>query len=165
MSDVPREARDYLAAVRRFYQPGVARAPRNADIAAAHVPRLLPRTWDRRKRLLRNGTWGGRDWIEVSPPPLDWHPTWEALVPAVAIPVENDGRLHLVYDEAYDDNGRLVERRLIRTLGHLGSLAAVYALVALLDLSDGRIDEHFDVLRFSEHVFQGLISLVCRTLA
>jgi hypothetical protein len=165
VSDVPRQARDYLDAVRRYYQPGVTRTPRNADIAAAHVPRLEPRTWDRRKAELRSGKWGDRDWIEVWPPPSDWHPSWEGLlVQSVAvdhIPVEDDGRVHLVIDEAYDANGRLVERRLIRTLGHLSSLAAAYAVSALVDLSDGRLDFAFDAGRFGK----AILDLVCRVVS
>lgn len=126
----PRQAIEYMDAVRRYYQPGVIRAPRNADIAAAHVPRLELRTWDRRKADLRNGKWGGRDWIEVWPPPPDWRPSWEmellisrngSVSPAAE---DSDGVVYLTYEDTYDRNGKLIGRRLIRTMGHLGAVAA-----------------------------------------
>lgn len=151
---VPQQARDYLRAVQRYYQPGITRPPRNADIAAAHVPRLKTRTWDRRKDLLRSCKLGGRDWIEVWPPPPDWHPSWEALLPAPP-PPKDDGQVHLTYDETYDKDGKLIERRLVRTLGHLGAVAALFCY-AVLDLSDGRLDHSFRVCKF---VFRAIKAL------
>lgn len=142
---VPQEAIAYLGAVRNYYQPGVTRRPRNADIAAAHEPRLNPRTWDRRKDLLRNGKLDGRDWIEVWPPPPDWQPSWEHLLPQQLALPEVDDVVHIVFDEAYDKNGKLLERRLIRTLGHLSAAAALFA--GTLDLSDGRLDHVVQVCR------------------
>lgn len=131
LSMVPGQAIAYLEAVRRYYQPGVTRLPRNADIAAAHMPRLNSRTWDRRKADLRDKKWAGRDWIEVWPPPRDWHPSWEPLLLESLAPVtpapgdQENGVVHLTYDEVYDRTGKLIERRLIRTLGHLGAVAAL----------------------------------------
>lgn len=129
-SGVPHQALAYLEAVRRYYQPDISRPPRNADIASAHVPRLNARTWDRRKADLRDGKWGGRDWIEVWPPPRDWRPSWlnaaESPPNGAALP-DRDGVVHVTFDEVYDRNGKLIERRLIRTLGHLGAVAALWS--------------------------------------
>jgi len=138
---VPRQAIAYLQAVRNYYQPDVAREPRNADIAAAHTPRLEPRTWDRRKADLRSGKLGNRDWIEVWPPPRDWHPSWEPLIdhePVAPSPEDANGTMHLVYDETYDRDGNLLHRRLIRHLSRFSGLAAATAF--MLDAMDGRLD-------------------------
>jgi len=142
---VPRQALAYLQAARRCYE-GVTDPdwrPTNPDIAAAHAPRLEARTWDRRKHDLRCGKWGGRDWIEVWPPPQNWHPSWEQLLADDHVDV-NDGELHLVVDETYDSNGKMVARRVIRILGHLGAAAALFPWL-LLDGSDGHIDGVFAV--------------------
>lgn len=142
---VPSEAIAYLDAVRRFYQPGVTRTPRNADIAAAHRPRLEGRTWDRRKADLRSGKYGGRDWIEVWPPQPDWHPTWEPMLIVASGPrqltlpeASDDGLVHMVIDEVYDLKGNLVAKRVIRQIGHLGTAAAMFYTV--LDIIDGHLD-------------------------
>jgi hypothetical protein len=164
---VPHEALEYRAAVKRHYGPGVTRAPRNADIAAAHRPRLSTRGWDHRKQLLRSGKLGGRDWVEVWPPPRDWHPSWAALVdtPLLAEPDGSDGQMHLLVDEVYDPhNGRLIERRIIKTLGHIGASAAVCAY-GVLDTIDGRIDNLFQVGRFLKHAFETILPWVCDILA
>jgi hypothetical protein len=165
---VPHEALDYLAAVRRHYAPGVTRPPTNADIAAAHTPRLSGRGWDHRKQLLRSGKLGGRDWVEVWPPSRDWRPSWEALIaePApTAEPDGSDGQMHLLVDEVYDPHsGRLVERRIIKTLGHIGASAAVFAYGAL-DTIDGRPDGLFQAERFLRHAFEAVLPWMCDILA
>jgi hypothetical protein len=138
---VPSQAIAYLKATRACYV-GITDPdwrPTNVDIAAAHVPRLEARTWDRRKRDLRCGKWGGRDWLDgVWPPPPNWHPSWEQMLEEE--PVTN-GELHLVVDEKYDGQGKLIERRLIRILGHLGA-----AMLFLWPVCFGllhKLHEHF----------------------
>lgn len=164
-SGVPRHALAYLEAVRRYYQPGVTRLPRNADIAACHVPKLLPRTWDRRKTLLRGRKLGDRDWIEVWPPPPDWHPSWEPRPQSTAQPDGSDGLVHQIYDEIYDPtNGKLIEKRLLRTIGHLGALAAMY-FYSLLDMSDGRLDGSFTLARYSRQALLSILDWSCHKLS
>lgn len=165
---VPHEALEYRAAVRRHYAPGVTRPPTNADIAAAHLPRFSARGWDHRKQLLRSGKLGGRDWVEAWPPPRDWHPLWEALVDMPSSLVEpdgSDGQMHLLVDEVYDPhNGRLIERRIIKTLGHIGASAAVFVYGAL-DAIDGRTDGLVQVTRFLRHAFQTILPWMCDNLS
>jgi hypothetical protein len=125
---VPQWAIDYLDAVRRHYRPGMTREPSNADIAA--LLHIQPRTWDHRKKKLRDGSMG-RNWLEVWPPPSDWRPSWESLLTQ---PQEADGVRKLLFEEVYDQNGTLIRRSL------LGMLAAGLTGSVLLDMSDGRLD-------------------------
>jgi hypothetical protein len=158
-------ALDYKAAVERHYSL-VKREPRNSEIAAAHVPQLSGRGWDHRKKKLRDRSLGGRDWIEVWPPPRDWHPSWEALIeqPAPAEPDGNDGLMHMVVDEIYDPkNGELIKRRIIKQLGHLGATAAIF--YSVLDMLDGRADESVSVLRMLRLAFESILPWVCSSLA
>jgi hypothetical protein len=121
---VPAQALAYRAAVLRVRAAGVTRRLTDADLAAELG--ISQRTWVRRKQELRNGKLG-RDWLETWPPPMDWRPSWEPLIgPPVQAKPEDDGLTHLVYDEVYDRTGKLVERRLLRHLGHLlGTAAAI----------------------------------------
>lgn len=146
---VPQAALDYLHAVRRYYgegEPRTKRPPQDPDIAA--MLHVAPRTWQRYKRDLRTGRWGGRDWIEVWPPPADWHPSWEELLPLQPpLPESDDGLIHLTYEEVYDRNGKLVERRLRPPFNRLSAVAVGLALGLLLDLSDGRLDGTFHICK------------------
>lgn len=137
----PREALEYREAVRR-YQASTSRPAGDVDIAAAHLPRLKLRTWQRRKKHLRDGHWGGRDWIEIWPPPHDWHPSWESLlVPLNG--VDDDNVVRLIYEETYDKtSGDLIKRRLIQTLGHLGAVAAMWAYFACVNHDFLRVASH-----------------------
>lgn len=130
---VPQWAIDYLAAVRRHYGPGITREPSNTDIAAQL--RIPPRTWDHRKKKLRSGSqdMGGRDWIEVWPPPPGWHPTWESLLEPPD-GESQDGLRELIFKEVYDAKGDLVRRTLLQML------AAGFTGSVLLDIADGRLD-------------------------
>ena len=144
---VPPEAIAYLNAVRRYYQPGVTRAPTNVDIAA--LLELPTRTWDNRKADLRGRRWGV-DYIEVWPPPPGWRPSWEYLIangggsaPApgqrvVREPAFDDQMRPVTIEEMFDADGRSLWRRLVE---RLPSLAAILTGSVVLDIvSDGRLD-------------------------
>jgi hypothetical protein len=121
------------------------------DIAACHRPVIQSRTWDSRKQKLRSGKLGGRDWIEVWPPPPDWHPSWEDLLPLQPrLPEDDDeGLARMVVEEIYDKKtGKLVERRVIRGLDGLALIAASFLAV---DLSDGRIDFAIHLCKLAVH--------------
>jgi hypothetical protein len=127
----PRWAIDYLNAVRRYYRPGIDREPSNADIAVQlHIQ---PRTWDHRKKKLRDGSMG-RDWIEAWPPPRDWHPTWEHLLEPPNDDGSRNGVRKLRFEEEYDENGVFIRKTL------LSMVAAGLTGSVLADMADGRLD-------------------------
>jgi hypothetical protein len=165
--EVPQEAIDCLAAVRRHHETTKARL---TDVHLARLLHMSGRNWTRRKQELRGRDdkkrLGGYDWLEgVWPLTKDWHPSWERLIGkarSAAQAYEADGVLifrridpafdqHgnavvLEYEETYDADGVFVSRRLIKParngtlFSHLGALAAGIAAASLLDVADGHID-------------------------
>jgi hypothetical protein len=168
---IPHEVGDLWDAHGRYYADDtVTRLPRNVDIAKAYRPVIDERTFNRRKKdLIGKGKLGTRDWLEgVWPLPRDWRPSWLPRLLAQreqAHDVE-DGRVRITYEEIYE-NGKLVERRLIRTLGHLSAAAAMFAF-AVLDLSDGWADGVFRARLYLKHLleedFEHLATLICRVV-
>jgi len=153
---VPQEAIDYLAAVRRYYQT-TKRPPTNDDMRAEH-DEMPARSWDRRKHDLRH-KWP-RDYLEVWPPPRDWHPSWEHLIKdtppqgqrVVRQPAFDDGQHPVLIEEVFDANGVSIRRRLINTAS---SIAAVIATSTIMDvLSDGRLD---GIVRFVRMCMRGRV--------
>lgn len=137
----------YRNAVREYYKDA-KRPPTNADIAAAL--HLTSRGWDHRKKALRDQSLDGRDWIEVWPPPRDWHPKWEQemLQEGGSEPVVAEKVIVL---EERDAEGRVINRR---TLAHLSALAAGLSGYVLTDLADGRLDGALHL----HHVFTSILA-------
>jgi hypothetical protein len=131
---LPRILLEFVAATHRFYHPSpditIRREPTDFDIAKTHVPEISLRTWQRRKAILmgKDPKHPGRDWLEgVWPPPDNWHPSWEALIPQSARGEHANGNVvRLVYEETIDKVTGKIERRLIEGFGHLA--AAVWFL-------------------------------------
>lgn len=155
---VPQEAQDFRSAVRAFYKnPAVTRDMQNADFAS--YLHLSARTWLRRKKLLREGRLGGRDWIETWPITREWTPSWESLLQeSLEAQAAEHKSMAITYRETFDEDGRLIDKKLLsverntnntnttsttntanNALGHLSALAAVLFGYTLLDLSNGHL--------------------------
>jgi hypothetical protein len=136
---LPRILLEFVAATQRFYHPStditIRRQPTDFDIAKTHVPEISLRTWQRRKAILmgKDPKHPGPDWLEgVWPPPDNWHPSWEALIPqSMRVDNHTNGNvLRLVYEETIDKVTGKIERRLIEGFDHLAPLAAAIWFLA-----------------------------------
>lgn len=178
----PDDAGKVLRAVRRHYKPGVVRPPTAADMV--EYLNISTRTWNRMKNRLSGRADNGDpldppgvDWLDGWPPPPDWKPAWESLLPQASPPNEGpppggvlreaisvesrfdlEMRAHVLrFREEYDENGVLVRRSQI---GHVGAIAAGLAGSVLTDLADGRLDGVTHVHRFFLAVLERCATLI-----